>query len=339
MISIIVPMYNVEKYIRRCILSLKSQTYTDIEVLLVDDGSSDNTVKICKESFQDDPRFIIYQKNNEGPGKTREYGVNHANGEYICFVDADDWIDSTFCEKMIYFAGISKADLTRCNVVIHQNGVDEYMWNPPFADTVLDNNFIVNEALPLMIAPRDEKNYKERLPRGCVATLIRRTLISESGVHFTGLRNGEDAVYTMQLMVLAKKMYYVHEYLYHYEKENESSLSSTLVPQVLSQREEKRKIIIEIAKGLPSYNEVLRRCEQEDRRMVYSDARLIVHSHKGNIGKTITNLRELLKRDSSRLAFQGRIRHDLPFQMKVLYFLIKHKMSIMLYLAIRLKNK
>ena len=103
-ISVIVPVYNVEKYLCRCIDCILAQTFTDFELLLIDDGSKDKSGEICDEYAAQDSRIRVFHKQNGGASSARNVGLNHAIGEYICFCDADDWVEQTwllsFSERM-----------------------------------------------------------------------------------------------------------------------------------------------------------------------------------------------------------------------------------------------
>ena len=101
MVSIIVPVYNVEGYIDRCLQSMAAQTYASLEIILVNDGSTDNSGAICERYCQADPRFHYYFKENEGVSAARNYGMAHASGEYYMFVDSDDYIDPDMIEQMV----------------------------------------------------------------------------------------------------------------------------------------------------------------------------------------------------------------------------------------------
>lgn len=107
MVSIIVPVYNVEEYLRVCIDSILLQTYRNIEVILVDDGSTDQSGKIC-DSYTD-PRISVFHTNNHGLSAARNLGIDHSHGEYICFIDSDDWIDNDVIEKAV--ENIGSADI------------------------------------------------------------------------------------------------------------------------------------------------------------------------------------------------------------------------------------
>ena len=105
LISIIVPIYNVEKYLKKCIDSLINQTYKNIEIILVDDESPDNCGRICDEYARLDNRIKVIHQNNSGVGKARENGMDIALGKYLTFVDSDDWIEPEFCERMVKGTG------------------------------------------------------------------------------------------------------------------------------------------------------------------------------------------------------------------------------------------
>ena len=101
MISVIVPVYNIEKYIGKCIQSVLSQTYTDFELLLINDGSKDSSGEICSSWAKKDARIRVISKENEGVSVARNLGIDSAKGEFIFFLDGDDWISPECLEKML----------------------------------------------------------------------------------------------------------------------------------------------------------------------------------------------------------------------------------------------
>ncbi len=102
LISIIIPVYNTERYIERCLESVINQTYNNLEIIVIDDGSEDNSYRICENFSQKDNRIILLQKENGGQASARNLGIKRATGDYISFVDSDDWIESDMYEKMLY---------------------------------------------------------------------------------------------------------------------------------------------------------------------------------------------------------------------------------------------
>lgn len=101
MISVIVPVYNVEKYLDRCINSIINQTYKDLDIILVNDGSQDKSLQICNKYQEQDERVRVFDKPNTGVSDTRNYGIEHSQGDYILFVDSDDYIDKDYVKNLV----------------------------------------------------------------------------------------------------------------------------------------------------------------------------------------------------------------------------------------------
>ena len=114
-VSVIVPVYNTEKYLHRCIESILDQTYKMLELILIDDGSTDSSGIICDEVAQKDTRVKVLHKKNEGAGEARNCGINIAQGEYICFVDSDDYISSRYIEIMLHAAEKYDCGIVQCD--------------------------------------------------------------------------------------------------------------------------------------------------------------------------------------------------------------------------------
>lgn len=117
-ISIIVPVYNVEKYLSQCIDSILAQAFIDFELLLVDDGSTDGSGRICDEYANKDARIQVFHKKNGGVSSARNIGLEHAQGEWITFVDSDDWLDLKYCQ--ILWEEVQDVDcfFSRCRYII-----------------------------------------------------------------------------------------------------------------------------------------------------------------------------------------------------------------------------
>ena len=111
LLSIIIPVYNAEKYLNRCIDSIISSTYSNLEIIMVDDGSKDQSGSICDEYSEKDNRCRVYHTNNRGQAAARNYGLRKASGDYITFVDDDDWVDNSMYEKLINTAIETVVDL------------------------------------------------------------------------------------------------------------------------------------------------------------------------------------------------------------------------------------
>lgn len=167
-VSIIVPVYNVEKYLEECIESMLNQTYTNIEIILVDDGSTDSSGKICDKYKIIDNRVKVIHKKNEGVSSARNTALDMIDGEYLCFVDSDDYVDKDFILKLVenlndndmticgyiekYLDKEEKIDITNqiqiltnvdiMNQVIGLSNIKGYLWNKLFKTEIIKNNKI-----------------------------------------------------------------------------------------------------------------------------------------------------------------------------------------------------
>ena len=116
MISVIVPIYNVEKYVNKCVGSIVNQTYTNLEIILVDDGSPDRCPEICDEWAKKDSRIKVIHKKNGGLSDARNAGMKIASGDYIAFVDSDDWIAPEMYERLLMAIKNDNSDIAACAV-------------------------------------------------------------------------------------------------------------------------------------------------------------------------------------------------------------------------------
>lgn len=116
LISVIVPVYKVEKYINQCIDSIINQTYTNLEIILVDDGSPDNCGIICDKYAKKDRRIKVIHKENAGVSSARNVGLDNSNGEFITFVDADDYVSNIYCEELLKTLKEKEVDCIACRI-------------------------------------------------------------------------------------------------------------------------------------------------------------------------------------------------------------------------------
>ena len=116
LLSVIVPVYKVEPYLRRCIDSIRTQTYQNLQIILVDDGSPDNCGSICDEYTELDSRIIAVHQKNEGLSGARNNGMLFAKGEYVSFVDSDDWLHPKMYEVLVNMIETYQLDIARCSV-------------------------------------------------------------------------------------------------------------------------------------------------------------------------------------------------------------------------------
>lgn len=210
MVSVIIPVYNAEKYLKRCLDSVLNQTYTDIEVIVVNDGSTDNSLKILQEYKNNDSRIKLIDQQNQGVSSARNTGLNNATGDYILYVDSDDWIEFDAIERLLATM-TDDTDIVFCSsdnaetidLVKHVKEIKYEYW---------DNDRQIFEFL------------KHKQMTGMLWNkLIRRNLTF--GVSFNKKTcYGEDAEFLWQVLKKSKKMIVTNEILYHHVLE-ETSIS------------------------------------------------------------------------------------------------------------------
>ena len=147
-VSVIVPIYNAEKYLKQCLDSIQSQTLKDIEVIMIDDGSTDGSSEIAK-SYLSDNRFSYYYKGNEGLAAARADGIVRADGEYLGFIDSDDWIEPDMYEKMYNAAKSNDSDIVFCNCIENEN---DHKFTPEMCTGAYDREKIKQYILPRTLA-------------------------------------------------------------------------------------------------------------------------------------------------------------------------------------------
>ena len=141
LISAIVPVYNVEKYLYRCVDSILKQTYENFELILIDDGSPDNCSQMCDELSEKDSRIKVIHQENQGLSAARNSGIKIAKGNYLTFIDSDDWISNTMFEDLINLIKEKNADISICNFIV-TDGNAIYKKNTK-AEDLIPKNFII----------------------------------------------------------------------------------------------------------------------------------------------------------------------------------------------------
>lgn len=201
-ISIIIPIYKVEQFLRKCIDSVIKQTYSNLEIILVDDGSPDNCPSICDEYACSDNRIRVIHKKNGGLSEARNCGLDIATGDYIGFVDSDDWVESDMFEVLHRNAIMLKADITICGYYI----VKENKIKIPY---VLQTDMVYSqeEALKELIHDTKVKNYTWN-------KLYRKELFAQ--IRYPVGAKFEDMATTYKLFAKSEKIVLINEYKYYY---------------------------------------------------------------------------------------------------------------------------
>lgn len=210
MISVIIPVYNVERYLERCLESVRKQTYTDLEIILVDDGSTDRSYEICQKYHRMDARIKLYQQENQGASAARNYGLEQATGSYIGFVDADDWIEENMYERLFQVMQEEDAQISCCafrwvekdRIIDHATGEKKV-----YQDIEMFNTYITGKQGCMLSPAVWNRLYKREI---------------FDGIRFTEGRMFEDKEMTCMTLVRCTRGVYINEALYNYVQHEES---------------------------------------------------------------------------------------------------------------------
>lgn len=215
-VSFIVPVYNVENYIEECLGSLVNQSLEDIEIICVNDGSTDGSLLILEKYANMDDRIKIFTQENVGQGKARNFGFKEANGEYIAFVDSDDWVELEMAEKLYNNARYNNSDLVlfdSMEIGENDHNLRKYFNNPITNDP---NHFVF------------DYTFKKKLVMNHFfviwSKLYKKTFLEENNIKFEQFFLFEDVYHHVKSMIMAKNISYCPFVYYNYRKEGQSSV-------------------------------------------------------------------------------------------------------------------
>lgn len=217
-VSVIVPVYNAERYLHKCIESIQNQTLKEIEIILVNDGSTDNSLSICLDYAKKDKRVVIIDKINNGVSSARNAGIEIAKGEYISFIDADDWIEPEMYEAMYNQIKSDQSNVCICNYVEERNGSTKLVsLNLPTNKDVLVKPEIIKHLILNMIGP-ESANSNSQTIMGCVwRLLIDKNLLVRNNILFPlGIPVMEDLIFCIDLLLKSEKVSINRGFYYHY---------------------------------------------------------------------------------------------------------------------------
>ena len=249
LISIIVPIYNVEKYLRMCLDSIEHQTYSNIEVLLINDGSPDSSGEICQEYVARDSRFRYFEKENGGLSDARNYGIERSNGKYITFVDSDDWVEQTYIEDLYNAALNNDSEIVVSNYKrfdVKENHYLIHVWDDYYEENY-EGKELINQ-LPLL----ERRDFSFTTSWGI---LFSRSLFDN--IKFPKGKLTEDSRTNYKLFAKSSRSTYINKCLYMYRIGREESIINTVTEKLLIDKLEcvLERLAIYTIKGWNSFDE------------------------------------------------------------------------------------
>lgn len=219
-ISVVIPVFNAKNYLKRCIDSILNQEFTNFEIICIDDGSKDNSLELLNEYANRDKRITVISQYNQGQGIARNKGIFKASGEYLIFVDPDDYIESSYFKTIISYFDKFDDEVLVFNHFYEEEDSKRLFQKPPFkARLKHEQEFKLTKYL-------DQRKFT--LNFAVWDKAYKRDFIIKNNIEFGIGKHGEDQIFTIKSLLLAKKVRYIDKAFYHYvQRKNTSSRQST----------------------------------------------------------------------------------------------------------------
>lgn len=334
-VSIVVPIYNVEKYLRRCLDSLVNQTFRDIEVIALNNGSTDNSLSILNGYANRDKRIKVIDNNNLGVSEARNIGIREAKGKYIVFVDSDDWINVDMIEILYKSISGNSCDLVMCTYVREfDDHSKEKVFNLPEVNLYVGNE-VKDKLLRKLVGPIGNElanpEYLDAL--GTVwAKMYKTSILRENNLKFVDLKeigSGEDTLFNIYAFNKVSRVILLNKPMYHYWRGNINSITSRYIPNFV----EKRRNYFNYMKDFIKENELGDEYEIALNNRICTSVLgmgLLECSKSNEISffKKIKNIKSILKEDYISNAYGDLELRNFAFHWRIFYFFNKYKLSI-----------
>ena len=335
LISVIIPVYNVDKYLEKCVESVLNQSYKNIEIILIDDGSEDNSGKICDYYSKKYTNITTIHKKNEGLGFARNTGLSVCNGEYVFFVDSDDYLDYDMIETLVHNSVDNGLDY--CKATFRRiDNVGNIRFQKKYNNELFKGEAIKKDLLPRLIGSSNKKHDSiEMSATGCFYKL---EIIKKHKINFPSERKmiSEDLIFNIDYLGYSKKAMVIDYCGYNYRINNESLTKKYKKDRfklcVFFYVELRKKIV-----NLGYDDEVLLRLS----KMFFVHLKMCILQEKKSISHNIfkdtkTNLKEICSSNIVNKVIDEYPVEDLNYKQKIFLYLIKYKLVFIIYIIINL---
>lgn len=311
LISVIIPVFNVEKYINKCLDSIIMQTYRNLEIILIDDGSPDNCGKICDTYEKNDCRFKVIHIENSGVSAARNIGIENSKGKWISFIDSDDWIEKDYFKNMYTTAVEEKADVVLCGYNrVSPDGIEKINSHGE------NESFNSQEYLINTLNPQTGFGF-------CHMKLIKRECLGR--IKFEEkLQVGEDALFNIMISKNIKKSVFLKKALYNYRINSNSVVKrydNLYAKKYLYSMKMNKKYLLE------NYSDI--QVKQNYYNFVAFHVMLIAVNycyHPNNVQNKKKRLKEVCQYDEFKEGIEKSNYHNISLTRKITLFTLKHKL-------------
>lgn len=331
LISIIIPVYNREKYLKKCLDSVINQTYSNLDIICVNDGSTDSSLNILNEYAEIDQRVRIIDKENKGLSETRNVGIDNARGTYLTFIDSDDWYDNNIMEKCSDCINIYNPD------VILYSSISEYSSQSEVRDLFKSDKVFIggnlNKLRRRIIALEGEElrcPHKLDYFASVCYKLYKTDLVRN--IRFVDLKliaASEDTLFNIQALNKASKANYISGIYYHYRKFRKDQLTSTFKPNLW----ERFNYLYQLMETIPGVDRNLL-----NNRISLNLISLGLNKFNDSSGTLdwIYNIKQILNSSVYKNAIKVLPLKYFPFHWKLFFFCAKHKNVLLLWILFKI---
>ena len=338
LISIVVPVFNTEQYIYRCVNSILEQTYKNIEIILIDDGSRDGSGIICDQLAEANDTITVIHKKNEGLGVARNTGIKNASGKYITFIDSDDYISVDHINNLINALVINKADACYGGHT-KVNGNDEVRYLNALSGESFEGDALIKEIIPRMCGQTGSRD--DCIQMSVCMAMYSLDLIRREGIRFVSERQfvSEDLIFNLDYISHSKKVCFSSDTGYFYWF-NDTSLSHSYLPD----RFEKSKVMLHEVSSKTKELGIYDECEQRIINSLLVNTRVSLQSeqkqsHIVGIRKTYRKFSSIIK-DEELHGIMSRYNSDgVRVQARIVNYFIFHRVPILVWIIMALRNK
>lgn len=349
-VSIIVPVYKTEKYLVRCLDSLKKQTLHEIEIILVDDGSPDNCPSMCDAAAESDSRIKVVHKKNEGAGFARNAGLECAVGEYVGFADSDDFADHKMFEELYCAAKRTDADLAVSgirfvggNMFSEDGGVFGFEHNYFSEETLICGKDGMNEFMLGTVGALAHEKLDSRYGMSVCKDIFKRSVIEENRVRFMSERKvlSEDALFLLDFAMCADRIVGLPDAYYSYCRNGESLSksynASRLAKCAVFINEAEKRLALRMPES--EYRIYLDRLRQAFGRILCSQTVMYASECGMKYGELRSRLKEICETPEIAKALKSYPWYRLPKMQAAFAFFMKHKLYALKVLAVKFRER
>ena len=346
-VTVVIPVYNTKRYLEECVLSVTGQTYPDIEILLVDDGSTDGSSELCDELAKTDGRIRVIHKENGGAATARNLGIDEAAGEYIMFLDSDDWLDADAVEVLARNADENKTDVLRFSYVREFEGKKLVKPNTFLKEQLYIGEECKTVCRQLLGLCGEELRHPESMNflASCGFNLYRTELLRELGTRFVPIAeigSFVDGLFNLSVFLRVERFAFINRPFYHYRKTNEGAATANYRKNYV-----RRQLVLyeKIKKKIDEAGEWEYFSQAYYNRIALSTMEIAFNAmrNKAGFSERYREIKSVLKHEKFREAYKSLDISKMSFKWGVYYFLIKHSMVLPTYIMTKiiltLKNR